>query len=383
VSRPLFLGSTFAWRANLAAALAAACFAGTAHAAVEDTFPREATREAILRWLAGNSDLSPDSVVTMTDELVVAITEREDGRGVGRSTRLTLREEVINPDAAAAWGGRSIALDLDLDCSRHRVILGARRIYARPNLQGSVRITRSGNEWAEVPADTVIDDVAHAACAPATKLAAAPPTAPSQTATVPAEPAPAAQPVEAEAAPAPVQVAAADPAPAPPASDTAAVAAQPAQPVEVAAAEPPPAPAPAPSPPQPAPELQTAAPDGPLVVHNPFADGSPAAQAPAPRPAAPAPKAASAAVGPARPAEFAVQIAAAASADLARDSWQSLKARLPGLIGPKTFAVEPVSAKGRTLYRALLLGFDSSGEAEALCKTLRSQSIDCILRQMK
>jgi len=79
----------------------------------------------------------------------------------------------------------------------------------------------------------------------------------------------------------------------------------------------------------------------------------------------------------------AVQIAAVASADLARDSWQSLKAKLPSLVGPRTFAVEPVEAKGRTLYRALLLGFASPDEAASLCKELRSQSVDCILRQLR
>src|SRR6185312_13159524 len=112
--------------------------------------------------------------------------------GVGRSTRLTLREEVINPDAAAAWGGRSIQLDLDLDCSRHRAILGARRIYARPNLQGSARITRSADAWVPVPSDTVIDDVAKVACAP---------PAPAQLAD--AQPAAAAPPVQAAAEPPP------------------------------------------------------------------------------------------------------------------------------------------------------------------------------------
>jgi hypothetical protein len=53
------------------------------------------------------------------------------------------------------------------------------------------------------------------------------------------------------------------------------------------------------------------------------------------------------------------------------------------LVGPRTFAVEPVEAKGRTLYRALLLGFASPDEAAAVCKELRSQSVDCILRAMR
>jgi hypothetical protein len=65
------------------------------------------------------------------------------------------------------------------------------------------------------------------------------------------------------------------------------------------------------------------------------------------------------------------------------DSWQSLKARLPDLVAPRAFAVEPVSDKGRTVYRALLLGFTSPDEAAALCKVLRGQSVDCTLRQLK
>jgi hypothetical protein len=414
------------------------CLAGAATAAVEDTFPREATRAGILRWLAGNSDLNPDTVVTMTDELVVAITSREDGRGVGRSTRLSLREEVINPDAAAAWGGRSIQLDLDLDCARHRVILGARRIYARPNLQGAVRITRSDNSWAEVPPDTVIDDVARAACSSKpTRLAEAPPARDPATGDAASAPAPpqsqaaAAEPPAAASAPgpAPVQVAAAEPVPAKvepppdvaPAAPAAAVPPAPAapepapEPAQVAAAgpvhvSPPPAAEPAQpaqgatttvaiaappptgvvvvgaqpdAPSEPAPELRQAPADQGVIVHNPFADRTIGPREPAAPPAKTTTRVASAAAAPQRPADYAVQIAAAATADLAHDSWQSLKSKLPGLVGQKTFAVEPVSANGRTLYRALLLGFASPGEAADLCKALRSQSVDCILRQLK
>jgi len=440
----LLLSSTFASRVGLAVSLAVACFAGTAAATPEDTFPQTPTRAEILRWLTGNSDLSPEAVVTMTDEVVVAIAARQDGRGVGRSTRLTLREEVINPDAAAAWGGRSIQLDLDLDCSRHRVILGARRIYARPNLQGSARITRSDNAWSEVPPDTVIDDVARSACAPQqpAQLAAAQPA--------PARP-PATEPPPAVGAQPPVRLAAADPAPPP--EPSAPAEAPPAAPIRLAAAnpqsgkvvtsEPPaapaplrPSPAPAEAPPPseapvqvaaadpasgkmvafdppstpvapPAPAataVTIAAPSGTsvavvgaapaspaatqvvladqtVVVHNPFAAA--AAQESAKGPARPAARPAPAAAPAGRPPEFAVQIAAAASADLARDSWQSLKAKLPSLVGPRTFAVEPVETKGRTLYRALLLGFASPDEAASVCKELRSQSVDCILRQLR
>jgi hypothetical protein len=504
VSRRIFLlSSSFVHRASLAALLGAGCLAGTAFATPEDTFPQAPTKADILRWLAGNSDLNPAAVVTMTDELVVAITSRQDGRGVGRSTRLTLREEVINPDAAAAWGGRSIQLDLDLDCARHRAILGARRIYSRPNLQGSARISRSDNAWSEVPPDTVIDDVARSACAPPTQLADnAPVPRPSESATVAAaaaappvstpsaEPPPVASPPPSEAGKAyaaqvpasqvsasqtpaaeppaapPVKTAEAPPAPAPaPASVPASAQAPPpaAEPVKLAEAEPvpapveaaPPAPPPEPvhvappvpvsapvhlaaaepappsAPPEAAAEARPAkrakpvkvavagpppaapvtvvdAPAGavtviptepvappqaqldpapqPEVVHNPFvvaqadppapeapAKGAPPAPKPTPRPAA----------QPTRAPDVAVQIAAVASAELAHDSWQALKARLPSLVAPLTFAVEPVDANGRTLYRALLLGFATQDDAASLCKTLRSQSVDCILRQMK
>jgi len=410
----------------------------------EDTFPQAPTRADILRWLAANSDISPESVVDMTDDVVVAITARQDGRGAGRAIRMTLREEVINPDAAAAWGGRSIQLDLDLDCSRHRVILGARRIYARPNLQGSARITRPDNAWAEVPSDTVIDDVAKIACKSPGQLAEAQPMpAESEAATVPAataappvqaaakeapELAKAPAPPPAAAAPeaAPVQLAAAEP-PGPrlvlfdPPSDPVPKAAEPRPgqqaaarapeaPVQLAAADPPPSPkvvhldppaepqaaaavtlaAPsgsavvvAPNEPASPPEAQGAAADQPAVVHNPFVVAD--TRGPAGKAAGgntPVSTAPSQAPAP-RPPEFAVQIAAVASADLARDSWVSLKAKLPTLVAPRTFAVEPVEAKGRTLYRALLLGFASPDEAADLCKALRNRSVDCILRRMK
>ena len=139
----LLLSSSFSSRANLAAILISACLGAATAAWAEDSFPKTATRADILHWLASNSDLNANSVIAMTDEVVVAITDRQNGRGLDGSTRLTLREEVINADAAATWGGRSVQLDLDLDCSRRRVVLGVRRIYASPNLQGSVVLTRS------------------------------------------------------------------------------------------------------------------------------------------------------------------------------------------------------------------------------------------------
>jgi hypothetical protein len=385
----LLLSSSFSSRANLAVTLISACLATTTRAMAEDSFPQTPARAEVLRWLAGNSDLNANAVVAMTDEVVVAITERQDGRGLQGSTRLTLREEVISPDAAATWGGRSIQLDVDLDCSRHRVMLGVRRIYARPNLQGSVRLTRSDAAWTEAPPGTVIDEVVRGVCAPQppAQLAAAqtaPPAPPVQTAAV--EPPPAADAPPAEAAapapPAPVRTAAADTAPAPPpqTSDAPPVAAQPPRPTQVAAADPPAAPA-APAETSAEPGTARAAPaDQSVVLHNPFAAPAARISAPAAKPAA---RTAEAAIPAPHPAEFAVQIATVASADLAMGRWQSLKARLPDLVAPRTFAVEPVSDNGRTLYRALLLGFSSPDDAAALCKALRGQSVECTLRQLK
>ncbi len=275
----------------------------------------------------------------VTDDLLVAITARADGQGAepGRSTRLTLREEVIDPEPRHDPGrpGRS-ELTLDLDCSGHRLIVGARRIYDRPNLQGSVRITRSENVWVQTPADTVIDEVARAACSPQ-----------------PPAPLTEIQPVAASSRQA---------------SDTAAE--------RAAAAQAQPA-----APPAPAPELRKVSADPPAALHNPSPGGG--GQNADPRTPGPSRRLSAPLGGAALPAQFAVQIAAVANADLARDAWQSLKARLPDLIGPRTFAVEPVSGQGRTQYRALLLGFSSSNEAMTLCKTLRSRSADCVLRQMK
>ena len=377
----LLLSSSFSSRANLAVILVSACLGATTTARAEDSFPQTVARAEVLRWLAANSDLNINAVAAMTDEVVVAITDRQDGRGVDGSIRLTLREEVISPDAAATWGGRSVLLDMDLDCSRPRVMLGVRRIFASPDLQGSVRLSRADSAWTEAPPGTVIDEVVHAVCAPrpparfATAQAdgAAPPL---QTAA--AEPSPAANAPPAETSarspPAPVKIATASPPPPQPPAE-----APPPRPAPVAAV--PPETATAPREGSPAPVAAPARPvDRSVMVHNPFAGMAANASAPAAKPAPPA--AAAAAPSP-RSAEFAVQIATVASADLAMNSWQSLKARLPDLVGPRTFAVEPVSDKGRTVYRALLLGFASQDEATALCRTLRSQSVDCALRQLR
>ncbi len=382
----ILLSSSFSSRANPAAILVMVCLAAASNAKAEDSFPQTAIRADVLRWLANNSDVNASTVIAMTDEVVVAITDRQEGRGLDGSTRLALREEVINPDAVATWGGRSIQVDLDLDCSRHRVMLGVRRIYARPNLQGSVRLTRSDTTWTDAPPDTVINDIVQGVCAPQQPAPfavaqAASPSPPVQSPAVEPSTAANAPPADASAPspPMPVQTAEADTAPAPALSapDTAPVAAQPPRPVDVAAADPPTLSGTASDASRASGTAPAASADPSLMVHNPFAGKAVktagATAKPAARPAAP----------PARPTEVAVQIATVASADLAMDSWQSLKTRFPGLVGPRTFAVEPVPDKGRTLYRGLLLGFASTDEAAALCKTLRGQSVDCALRQMR
>lgn len=88
--------------------LAAACLAERAGA--EDTFPQAPARADILSWLAANSDLKADAVVAMTDEVVAAITDRQDGPGPDgsrfpRPERAAYRALLLgfaSPDEAAA-----------------------------------------------------------------------------------------------------------------------------------------------------------------------------------------------------------------------------------------------------------------------------------------
>lgn len=134
-----------------------------------------------------------------------------------------------------------------------------------------------------------------------------------------------------------------------------------------------------PSTPAPAPVVEPAAPAtvAPRQQPAPRAEPAPATVAAA-RPAEPAPVRNPTPPPPTSTAQ--VQIGAFSSSSLADDGWNKVAGLLPAQMAGKTKRVEPVTADGRTLYRAAVGGFTSRQEAAAFCEALKSRSQACLVR---
>jgi cell division protein FtsN len=75
-----------------------------------------------------------------------------------------------------------------------------------------------------------------------------------------------------------------------------------------------------------------------------------------------------------------VQIGAFSSSSLADDGWNEIARLMPGQMAGKTKRVEPVTADGKTLYRAAVGGFTSRQEAAAFCEALKARGRACLVR---
>ena len=112
------------------------------------------------------------------------------------------------------------------------------------------------------------------------------------------------------------------------------------------------------------------------------AAGSSNAENIAPRAAAPVPMATRAPRGAVRTSGWAVQLGAYDSAPLARANWSRLASRhqvLASADGVSTRA----NVGGTTVFRLQATGFDSRGEADAACATVRRAGSQCFVRSMQ
>lgn len=107
---------------------------------------------------------------------------------------------------------------------------------------------------------------------------------------------------------------------------------------------------------------------------------APPRPAPAPVAAAPATPRPAATTTPPPTSTAQVQIGAFSSSGLADDGWNEIARLMPGQMAGKTKRVEPVTADGKTLYRAAVGGFTSRQEAAAFCEALKSRSRACLVR---
>ena len=104
-----------------------------------------------------------------------------------------------------------------------------------------------------------------------------------------------------------------------------------------------------------------AAPTPQVVTASPAA-----AVAPAPRPAPP-------------PSGAAVQLAAVASEDVAKQEWQRLSKRMPDLLGDRAPVIQRLERDGRIIWRLRTGGFADTAEATSFCVRLRAKGLACTI----
>ena len=292
-------------------------------------------------WLGDRTNIKPSAVVTITSGFVIALVGKTMPLSPDGPVRVTLREEVIAPAFIDAVGGRSSLMSMEIQCDERRLRMDERHLYAGPNLSGRTEVVEPSTEWLRIPEESIMDDVARAACEanyPWPLRDLAPP------ATV----------VAAQTAPAP-QIAMAPPSPAPVA------------PVQ-ASVEPPEA---APEPPPAAPEVPAETPPAPAAV----AEETTAEPAPAAPERAEAP--------PQSNVRYAIQIGAYRDEARARAAWKALSTERPVLTQGHDFGVRPIKVKGKDLLRGLVLDFQSPAEGAAFCTALAGTGYGCILRTLR
>ena len=73
-----------------------------------------------------------------------------------------------------------------------------------------------------------------------------------------------------------------------------------------------------------------------------------------------------------------VQLGAFASAEVARDEWQTAEARFGDYMVGRTRVVQEVKTGGRTFYRLRAMGFDDLADARRFCAVLVADGANCI-----
>ncbi|MGE5566477.1 MAG: SPOR domain-containing protein [Parcubacteria group bacterium] len=132
--------------------------------AYEADYPAAADAAGVASWLAARTNIKPASVVTITPGFVVALVGKQKPLSPDGPVRVTLREEVIAPAFVESVGGRSALISAEIQCEERRLRMDGRNLYAGPNLSGAEAVDAPSTEWLRIPEDTVMDEVANAAC---------------------------------------------------------------------------------------------------------------------------------------------------------------------------------------------------------------------------
>lgn len=163
---------------NLIAA-AAAALVPLQGLVADASFPAATSGPVLRQWLETHSAIRPGEVVANGGGRVVAVTRKAPAPAPSRLVRITIRTEIITPDAAAQAGARSETGELEIDCAGGKARPGVTQQYSLPNLTGSLRIKPGGDAWIPAAPNTTLSRMIEAACAWPRSAQAAPAAAPA------------------------------------------------------------------------------------------------------------------------------------------------------------------------------------------------------------
>ncbi|WP_309627709.1 SPOR domain-containing protein [Brevundimonas sp.] len=297
------------------------------------------------------SGLPRSQVVSIKRDLVVAIRSRGTTKGGVLFEGVQLHGEAVSAEAARNLGYRSMRSTVNVDCGRRRDMVVRMTIYPEPNGKGEPILRQVPGGWIQPSPSAFLSDVIASICSDAPTVAVAPPEPRERPA--PSPPKPSVTPAligQATPPPPPAR----EPEPASPAADseaisTALTARRPRLALPPEEAVPPPA----------------IAPSRPVAV-------SKAAQAPTPTPVPMVPVSRTAP----RAGGASVQIAAFSGARQAQEALGKLGA----LPDPLSTTVQSVQVDGKTIFRALVTGFETRANAKIFCEIVVESGGACFVR---
>ncbi|HEX4180219.1 MAG TPA: SPOR domain-containing protein [Caulobacteraceae bacterium] len=127
-------------------------------------FPASETTPQIGRWLAGQTDLAPASVVLVGPGYVFSYVTPDPPSESGGLVWKQAREEVTNVIMASRLNGRSATATLAFDCAHNSATASNVVIYAGNNLKGDEGRAMPASDWLVANPGLYLMDLAKAAC---------------------------------------------------------------------------------------------------------------------------------------------------------------------------------------------------------------------------
>src|SRR4030095_2443055 len=117
-----------------------------------------------LAWLQRETDITPDSVVAGTPQVITAVVSSCPAGG-GQGPRVVIRAEALSPETYARTGALSWHVSLTADCQGRKVKLGETTGYPERNLLGERRMLRSADpDWRRPAPGTALENAWRSAC---------------------------------------------------------------------------------------------------------------------------------------------------------------------------------------------------------------------------